>query len=73
MSSCGRGRGWRINQTQSKDQILRRPGETGSGDNIVQDITNKIAAYDIHECVPLQLIQEIVDLLTSTINRGSLK
>ncbi|EZA59946.1 hypothetical protein DMN91_000381 [Ooceraea biroi] len=74
MTSFGRGRGWLIEKNPSKEQILRRPGDASNrGNNIVQDITNKIAGYDIREPVSPQLIQEVADLMTSAFNRGALK
>lgn len=70
MTSFGRGRGWVI-QTQTKDQILRRPG--GTANNIVRDITDKIINYDVRQHISPQLIQEITDLMTSTFDKNNIK
>ncbi|XP_050444852.1 uncharacterized protein LOC126848209 [Cataglyphis hispanica] len=72
MTSFGRGRGWSI-QNPNKEQVLRRPGSATCGNNFVKDIIDKIVTYDIHEHISPQLIQEITDLLTSAVNKDSLK
>lgn len=72
MTSFGRGRGWSI-QNPNKEQVLRRPGNATYGNNFVKDIIDKIVTYDIHEHISPQLIQEITDLLTSAVNKDSLK
>lgn len=70
MTSFGRGRGWSF---RNEEQCLRRPGNSIYGKNVVKDIIDKIDTYDIHEYISPQLIQEITDLLTSAINKDSLK
>lgn len=74
MTSFGRGRGWSIqSQNPNKEQGLRRPGNATCGNNFVKDIIDKIVTYDVHEHISPQLIQEITDLLTSAVNKDSLK
>ncbi|XP_028050821.1 uncharacterized protein LOC105836270 [Monomorium pharaonis] len=69
MTSFGRGRGW---SSLNQDQGLRRPGG-GGGSKILKDIIDKLVSYDERECVPPQLVQEIVDLLTVAVNEDSLR
>lgn len=74
MTSFGRGRGWSSqNQHPNKEQGLRRPGVATYGNNIVKDIIDKINIYDEYATISSQQIQEITDLLTSAINKDSLK
>ncbi|CAL1686867.1 unnamed protein product [Lasius platythorax] len=72
MTSFGRGRGWSM-QNPNKEQGLRRPGDATYGNNIVKDIIDKVATYDIREYISPQLMQEITDLLISTVNKDNLK
>lgn len=72
MTSFGRGRGWSM-RNPNEEQGLRRPGNPNCGNSIVKDIIDKVSTYDIHEYISPSLIQEITDLLTSAVNKGSLK
>lgn len=71
MTSFGRGRGW--SSLPNKEQSLRRPGGLALANSVVKDIIDKINACDVHEHVSSQLIQEVVDLLTSSVNKENLK
>ncbi|KYM98695.1 PREDICTED: uncharacterized protein LOC108777428 [Cyphomyrmex costatus] len=72
MTSFGRGRGWSSqNQSQDKDQGLRRPGgSTSSNNKVLKDIIEKITLYNENED---SLIEDIMKLLIIVIKEDNLR
>ncbi|XP_011150064.1 uncharacterized protein LOC105189564 [Harpegnathos saltator] len=69
MTSFGRGRGWFL---QKREQDLRRPGGACTND-VVKDILNKLSTYGVCEQLSPHMVQEIIDLLTNSNNKNSLR